>query len=67
MKYFAARPSYSFYPGHAFGPGAGGFYQDNDVTVVNNYNVDYNAEYNLGTNTANDWNTYDDDIAGFDV
>jgi hypothetical protein len=55
----------------------GGYYgvyypQDNDVTIVNNYNLDYNIEQsdgNVSTNyTEPDWSssTYDDYDGGVD-
>lgn len=54
--------------GSGWGGYGGGYYtQDNDVTIVNNYNLDYNIEQggggNLTTNiTDTDWSfsTYDD-------
>jgi hypothetical protein len=44
--------------------GYGGYYnQDNDITVVNNYNLDYNVEQGGGSVSNNitdtDW-SYDD-------
>ena len=56
------------HPGYGYGGGwggYGGYHQENDVTVVNNYNVDYNNVQGFSTNDTDTAN-YDDYDGGYD-
>ncbi len=59
-----AHPTYIPYSMGWSGYG-GGYHQDNDVTIVNNYNVDYNIEQSVPTNDT-DWVNYDDYEGGYE-
>ena len=50
----AARPALGYYGGPGY------CHQDNDVTVVNNYSVEFNGvDYNASGNSYADWSGYD--------